>query len=979
MFRLLTLGGLRLFDSSGASAVPQRLRLALLTALAAAGNRGVTRDKLLALFWPESPNERARASLDQLLYSIRHQLGDDVFEHGPDPVTLNSIRITSDLSDFLDEGIEESAALALYQGPFLDGFHLGGTTGFDAWADTEREQLGERYRTMLVHAAETAEGRGHLDEALGHYRSLAACDPLNTRAVLGLMRTMAVSGDSAGALRQAQVHEAQLREEFDAAPDPMVGVLVEQIRAGELQAELVPPARHALEYGTESDSARTPNERSGMGRRRHRLALGLGMSAILLVLLIGAVASRVSGHADSATGGTRVIVTPFSVMGQEVSSYRWLEESLVDLMSSTLDGVAGLKAVDPRFALSVWRRVQLEGSSTREPHSEAMELARATYAVSGRVLVLQDGGLEITATLLPSRAARGGSATVRGPVDSLGSLVTTLASQLALAIAGEVPDRVGAVGSASFPVVRAYLEGRAAGRHGEVDAAVSAFRNALSADSTFAPAALELAAVLGWLPTRAVLTTAWGRTTVGVPTGPGSAWPPEYVPTWHRAIRLATRYQGNLSGPDRQLLLALAGRHYPGPTTVGELLADWEKAATEFPDRPEVHFALGLLLLHRAPVLGVPETRERARAQFERALELDDDYVQPLFALMETAGQGNETDRVRAYAERFLKLVPEGELAEYVRWRDAVAGGDEGQLRAIRARFDSMSTNVLHAILRTSQMEGHLIQDADRVSRLLINYGGDREARRIAYFERALLKLNQGRPAEAAEILNVKRAFDPYDHVNLLQEIRFGLYGDGDTLRAANAAHAIGELLSSTSPEDTVTWSDRGAYLRAMWMTAQWDLWRGDATRFASTVVALRRAVADSVRGSEDLLAFLEALHDGLGGGPEALTAARRLDRLAREECCGPFVNIAAARLLERRGDLVGALDAARRARWSSPPDMLSTSLREEGRLAVAIGDLDSARAAWEHLIALSVDPETGRLAEITTLRQYLADQAPPK
>jgi hypothetical protein len=58
---------------------------------------------------------------------------------------------------------------------------------------------------------------------------------------------------------------------------------------------------------------------------------------------------------------------------------------------------------------------------------------------------------------------------------------------------------------------------------------------------------------------------------------------------------------------------------------------------------------------------------------------------------------------------------------------------------------------------------------------------------------------------------------------------------------------------------------------------------------------------------------------------------------------------------------------------------MLSTSLREEGRLAVAIGDLDSARAAWEHLIALSVDPETGRLAEITTLRQYLADQAPPK
>ncbi len=71
MFRLETFGGLALTDAAGQAVIPQRRRLALLALLAAAGERGLTREKVLAYLWSESPAENARHALEQLLYSMR--------------------------------------------------------------------------------------------------------------------------------------------------------------------------------------------------------------------------------------------------------------------------------------------------------------------------------------------------------------------------------------------------------------------------------------------------------------------------------------------------------------------------------------------------------------------------------------------------------------------------------------------------------------------------------------------------------------------------------------------------------------------------------------------------------------------------------------------------------------------------------------------------------------------------------------------
>ena len=67
MLRLRTFGGLWLEGDEGplTDAAGQRRRLVLLAALAAAGQKGMSRDALVGLLWPEVDEARARAALSQ--------------------------------------------------------------------------------------------------------------------------------------------------------------------------------------------------------------------------------------------------------------------------------------------------------------------------------------------------------------------------------------------------------------------------------------------------------------------------------------------------------------------------------------------------------------------------------------------------------------------------------------------------------------------------------------------------------------------------------------------------------------------------------------------------------------------------------------------------------------------------------------------------------------------------------------------------
>src|SRR5512138_1551949 len=161
MLRLETFGRLALLrDATEAAALP-RLRLSLLAVLAAAGDRGLSRDKIVALFWPDASPDNARHSLEQLVYALRRQLGDSLFL-GSDPLRLNPDALTSDVWDFrraLKAGATEEA-VALVGGPFLDGFYVNGGGDFERWTEEERQRIQASLAEALESLAVARRARG---------------------------------------------------------------------------------------------------------------------------------------------------------------------------------------------------------------------------------------------------------------------------------------------------------------------------------------------------------------------------------------------------------------------------------------------------------------------------------------------------------------------------------------------------------------------------------------------------------------------------------------------------------------------------------------------------------------------------------------------------------------------------------------------------------------------------------------------------
>ena len=233
MFRLGTFGGLALVDAAGDAVIPQRRPLALLALLAVAGERGLTRDKILGYLWSESSSENARHALEQLLYSMRKRVPVPLIK-GTDPLRLHLPEVDADVVEFARAvaGGDLPRAAALYRGPFLDGFYLAGAPEFERWAEQERERLAAEYNQALRRLAADARDFGRQTAEIDLWRRVVAADPLGERAVVALVRAMIEAGDRAGAARHARDYEARLREEVPGAPVPDVLAL-----AGGLEAE----------------------------------------------------------------------------------------------------------------------------------------------------------------------------------------------------------------------------------------------------------------------------------------------------------------------------------------------------------------------------------------------------------------------------------------------------------------------------------------------------------------------------------------------------------------------------------------------------------------------------------------------------------------------------------------------------------------------------------------------------------------------
>jgi DNA-binding SARP family transcriptional activator/TolB-like protein/Tfp pilus assembly protein PilF len=326
------LGGASLEGSDGpiVGRATQRHRLALL-ALLTLEARGMSRDKLVAFLWPERSDAKGRHALSDSIYRINKALGDNaIISVGDQGVRLNHDTIPSDVAAFREAlaGGDWKRAVAVYGGPFLDGFHLSRSIEFDRWADVQRQRLARSYAEALESLADERSTGGDLGGAVAAWRRRAALEPYDSRVALRLMRALEAQGNPAGALGHAQAHAELLQRDLDAEPDPQVAAAAAQIRKGHRRAlgpELpsgAPEPRAGITGNKESPRAETdraaalpdrPPARPVRSQRPLRSRAGASRRssyALLSITVLALVAAGAWIALLAATGETSGLAIP---------------------------------------------------------------------------------------------------------------------------------------------------------------------------------------------------------------------------------------------------------------------------------------------------------------------------------------------------------------------------------------------------------------------------------------------------------------------------------------------------------------------------------------------------------------------------------------------------------------------------------------------------------------------------------------------
>jgi DNA-binding SARP family transcriptional activator len=398
MFRLRTFGGLSLADGGPSDIAIQRRRLAVLALLASAGSRGLTRDKLIAFLWPESSSDDARHSLEQLLYSLRRQLGTHVFV-GTDPLHLNADIVSSDIAAF-DDALSREAddeAVAAYRGPFLDGFYLRAADEFGRWVEDERARLGAAYAAALERFADNAAQRNDWPSAVETWRCLVALDRLSARNVLGLIRALAAAGDRPGALRTAATYESLVQQELGIPIEPSIAAFVRALRNGnggpngDLQQHGstmgVPasPPDFTLAPSSEGPPPSNASVRGIERSRRSRVAAWLGLSVAGVAAIIWAASVLRRPTPPPGAGQQRVVVPPFENRTGDPSADTigiWA----ADYTRTALKQTGLFEVLDPAF--DFW---QVDNAQPAHRSSTAALLRQTGATIIVRVWYYADG------------------------------------------------------------------------------------------------------------------------------------------------------------------------------------------------------------------------------------------------------------------------------------------------------------------------------------------------------------------------------------------------------------------------------------------------------------------------------------------------------------------------------------------------------------------------------------------------------------
>ena len=372
-----------------------------------------------------------------------------------------------------------------------------------------------------------------------------------------------------------------------------------------------------------------------------RAAIASVVVAVLaLAGFLGWRATRSSGPVVEAA--QVIAVLPFRTSGAGVEL---LGEGMVDLMSTNLDAVGGIRTVEPRTVLQRWKE---RGSGTDLDGALAVGRDVDAGAVLLGSVIATGSVVRLTADLYGAAGEKLATAQVNGPADS----VLTLVDGLSLALMREVwrskeplPSvRVTGMTTTSIAAMRAFLQGEQFYRRSEWDSAAAAFARAVEGDSTFALAHYRLAMTHGWT---------------------GNANSPQAAAAGSAAVRYAARL-----APDDRSLVTAYRLFQQGRIEATDSMLRYTAA---HPIDADGWYLLGESQYHTRQQTGMSPAE--LMAPFDRVLQLDSSLTPAAIHPLEVTLEYRDSVNYRRYMAVLQKAGASGEIARF-RPAGAIAFGD---------------------------------------------------------------------------------------------------------------------------------------------------------------------------------------------------------------------------------------------------------------------------------------------------------------
>lgn len=463
---------------------------------------------------------------------------------------------------------------------------------------------------------------------------------------------------------------------------------------------------------------------------RHIRAPWLRRAVVLFAILIiaaGGYALYLRVKPIEMARTASVAIFPFTVQGG--TSVEYLREGIVNLLSTSFNGVGSMRSVDPTTLLNSLSERERAGVD----QSTAKRVARkvgATGYVIGEISVTSNETINLTATLYSLDKKEAPSpAAVSGTEDQILDRVDQLAGLL---VTGQMRDaasrlsHIAALTTDKLSALKLYLMGESEYRQARWPTAMSFFKRAVAEDTTFALASYRLAVAADWA---------------------------SQFDTARIALARALRNANRLTAHDRDLLIAFHAYVRGRPD---EAEAAYRQITTDYPDDVEAWYRYGEVLYHYNPPRG--RSVFEAEPMLERAVEAAPDVEPMVLHLMELALYRKDYNKFDEFAKRIDKTKPAA--LRRIAIRDYETGDVKKRTEIEEALKTAKDGDVLFAATGLAQF-AHDLPAAERVAQILTTADRPWHVRGTAYLAIAQYQVAQGKWDLAKNTLDMLVPINP--------------------------------------------------------------------------------------------------------------------------------------------------------------------------------------------------------------------------